>query len=139
MAQRKQHGLEKNILIAKLIIASIIALIQFLYLLIQDPTIYIMTNLSIILGYFLEVIPSICKKGWSTVKTVSWVCLVFYIFVVLFSFGAFVFRIDFIFEQLKDTSVHFFFYEVLPILSFTAVFIQCGYFLLLFFNLKCYE
>lgn len=142
MAQRKQYDqykLEKNLLIAKLWLAAFVTLVQFMYLLIQDPIIYIMTNLSVILGYLLDVIPSAFKRGLPIIRVGSWICLIFYSLVVFFSFLAFVFRIDILFEKLTDTFINSFFNTYLPILSFIAVFLQFCYFLLMFCHHKKYE
>lgn len=142
MAQRKQHDqhkLEKNLLIAKLWLAAFVTLVQFMYLLTQDPIVYIMTNLSVILGYLLDVIPSAFKRGLPIVRVGSWICLIFYSIVVLFSFLAFFYRIDILFEKLKDTFLGSFFNTYLPILSFIAVSLQFGYFFLMFRHYKKYE
>lgn len=139
MAQKEQVDIKKKILIAKLILAIFVSLVQFMYLQVQNPYVYLMTNLSVILGYMFDVIAPAFKKGISVVKVCSWVCLVVYSLTVLFSFLAFVFKIDDIFDGLKDQFWHSFFYTKMPVISFFAVILQCGYILLLIFQEKSYE
>lgn len=132
-------NVNKRLLIAKLVLAVFVALVQFLYLLIQDPIVYIITNISVILGYLFEVIPELYRKGTSIVKVVSWICLVYYGLVALISVVSSFFRIDSIFEQLKDSPLSEFFNQGMPVISFVAVCFQVGYILLLIFQQKTYE